>query len=180
MKATGIVRRIDDLGRVVIPKEIRRTMHIRDGEPLEIYTDCEGEVIFKKYSPIRELTEIATRYTDALNKTCAMQIVVIDRDIVVACAGAYKKELLDKKITIESEKLIEGRGLYVYKDNAQKIMLIQGGDTHFIKSLMPIFAEGDVTGAVAVVGNADEKSSSELEIKSIQAAAIFLGKHLES
>ena len=96
MKATGIVRRIDDLGRVVIPKEIRRTMRIREGDPLEIYTDREGEVIFKKYSPIGELVSFAAQYADTLNKTCGMSVVITDRDVVIACAGVSKKEYTDK------------------------------------------------------------------------------------
>ena len=92
MKATGIVRRIDDLGRIVIPKEIRRTMHIREGDPLEIYTDREGEVIFKKYSPIGELTEFASRYAETLHKTCGLAVAICDRDAVVACSGIPRKE----------------------------------------------------------------------------------------
>jgi AbrB family transcriptional regulator (stage V sporulation protein T) len=103
MKATGIVRRIDDLGRVVIPKEIRRTMRIKEGAPLEIYTDKDGEVIFKKYSPIGELAAFASEYVETLYKTCQMSVIVCDRDTVVACAGVSKKEYLDKKISDEFE-----------------------------------------------------------------------------
>ena len=97
MKATGIVRRIDDLGRVVIPKEIRRTMRIREGDPLEIYTDREGEVIFKKYSPIGELVDFAGQYADSLNKTCGIPVAICDRDSVVAVAGFSKKDYVEKK-----------------------------------------------------------------------------------
>ena len=100
MKATGIVRRIDDLGRVVIPKEIRRTMRIREGDPLEIYTDREGEVIFKKYSPIGELGQIAAQYAETLCKTCDLSVVVTDRDEVVAASGVPKKEYLEKKLVL--------------------------------------------------------------------------------
>ena len=112
MKATGIVRRIDDLGRVVIPKEIRRTMRIREGDPLEIFTDREGEVIFKKYSPIGELATFAAQYAETLHKTCGLSIVICDRDAVIACAGIPKKEYNDKKLSPELEKIIEGRSLY--------------------------------------------------------------------
>ena len=87
MKATGIVRRIDDLGRVVIPKEIRRTMRIREGDPLEIYTDRDGEVIFKKYSPIGELNTFAAQYAETLHKTCELDVIICDRDAVIAAAG---------------------------------------------------------------------------------------------
>ena len=109
MKATGIVRRIDDLGRVVIPKEIRRTMRIREGDPLEIFTDREGEVIFKKYSPIGELNSFASQYAETLHKTCGMAVVICDRDAVIACAGLPRKDYLDKKLSSELEEIVEGR-----------------------------------------------------------------------
>ena len=112
MKATGIVRRIDDLGRVVIPKEIRRTMRIREGDPLEIYTDREGEVIFKKYSPIGELTAFATEYAETLFKTCSLPIAVCDKDCIIACAGISKKEFMERKHSPEIENIIENRSLY--------------------------------------------------------------------
>ena len=108
MKATGIVRRIDDLGRVVIPKEIRRTMRIREGDPLEIYTDREGEVIFKKMTPpIGELTSFATQYAETLHKTCGLDVVICDRDAVDAAAGVSRKEYTDRKLTDELESIIE-------------------------------------------------------------------------
>ena len=108
MKATGIVRRIDDLGRVVIPKEIRRTMRIREGDPLEIYTDREGEVIFKKYSPIGELTTFASQYADTLYKTCNLEVLICDRDAVIAVAGVSKKEYMDKPLSSELDEIMQG------------------------------------------------------------------------
>ena len=116
MKATGIVRRIDDLGRVVIPKEIRRTMRIREGDPLEIYTDREGEVIFKKYSPIGELAQFAAQYAETLYKTCGLACVICDRDAVIASAGVPKKEYTDRKISAGVEKYMENRQLYTCAD----------------------------------------------------------------
>ena len=95
MKATGIVRRIDDLGRVVIPKEIRRTLRIREGDPLEIYTDREGEVIFKKYSPVGEPAGFASEYADALVQGTKLSVVICDRDHCIAAAGISKKDLDD-------------------------------------------------------------------------------------
>ena len=109
MKATGIVRRIDDLGRVVIPKEIRRTMRIREGDPLEIFTDRDGEVIFKKYSPIGELTAFAAQYAETLHKTCDLSVIICDRDSVVASAGVPKKEYADKPLSDEIEAIIGWR-----------------------------------------------------------------------
>ena len=107
MKATGIVRRIDDLGRVVIPKEIRRTMRIREGDPLEIYTDNDGEVIFKKYSPIGELSAFATQYAEVLSKIGGYPVVVCDRDHVISVAGIPKKELLERRVSPALEEVME-------------------------------------------------------------------------
>ena len=113
MKATGIVRRIDDLGRVVIPKEIRRTMRIREGDPLEIYTDADGEVIFKKYSPIGELSSITGQYADVLYRGTGLAVIVTDRDCVIACAGISKKEVIDRRVSQSLETVMEKRENYV-------------------------------------------------------------------
>ena len=109
MKATGIVRRIDDLGRVVIPKEIRRTLRIREGDPLEIYTDREGEVIFKKYSPMGEMGTMAAELAEALARTAGMSCAVCDRDAVIAAAGSAKKDILEKSVSPELEQMMEQR-----------------------------------------------------------------------
>lgn len=182
MKATGIVRRIDDLGRVVIPKEIRRTMRIREGDPLEIYTDREGEVIFKKYSPIGELASFAAQYADTLHKICAMAVVICDRDEVIASAGVGKKEYADRKMSEELENIVEKRSLYTHKADAEKVEVVRDG-AHFVSCAMPIIAEGDIIGCVCSVLPVDaEKSASpsELEIKLIQTAAGFLSRQMES
>ncbi|HBM75956.1 MAG TPA: stage V sporulation protein T, partial [Clostridiaceae bacterium] len=99
MKATGIVRRIDDLGRVVIPKEIRRTLRIREGDPLEIFTDREGGVILKKYSPIGELSDFAKEYTESLQQSIGNIVCISDKDSIIAVSGAPKKEYMDKRIS---------------------------------------------------------------------------------
>ena len=184
MKATGIVRRIDDLGRVVIPKEIRRTMRIREGDPLEIYTDREGEVIFKKYSPIGELMEFASEYAETLFRTCGMPVAVCDKDCVIACAGISKKEFVDRKHSQEMESVIEGRSLYTAPAFADKrIPLTDENPNYYISCAMPIFTEGDVIGCVASIGSTDGKyalPASEIETKLIQTAASFLGRQLEA
>ena len=182
MKATGIVRRIDDLGRVVIPKEIRRTMRIREGDPLEIYTDREGEVIFKKYSPIGELTGFAAQYAETLHKTCSMAVVICDRDAVIASAGVSKREYSDRKISKELEEIIERRNLYTYREAGEKIYVTEDAGSHYIGCAMPIITEGDIIGCVAalVQEGVDSGQASETEVKLIQTAAHFLGKQLES
>ena len=186
MKATGIVRRIDDLGRVVIPKEIRRTMRIREGDPLEIYPDREGEVIFKKYSPIGELSAFAAQYAETLYKTANMSVIISDRDAVIACAGVPRKEYTDKHLSPELEEIIETRGMYTWHEGSDKIPVIVDGTSHFVSCAMPIMSEGDVVGCVAALcdstGNdrARDSVGVEIETKLILTAAGFLGRQLES
>ena len=181
MKATGIVRRIDDLGRVVIPKEIRRTMRIREGDPLEIYTDCEGEVIFKKYSPIGEMNGFAAEYAETLHKTCGLSVAICDRDAVIACSGLPKKEFHEKSISGEVGKIIEGRNVYQFKPGEGKLSVTEEAGDYFVSCAMPIISEGDVTGCViSAAHDESERIDSELEVKLVQTAAGFLGKQLES
>ena len=180
MKATGIVRRIDDLGRVVIPKEIRRTMRIREGDPLEIYTNREGEVIFKKYSPIGEINSFAAQYAETLYRTCNLEILICDRDAVIALAGVSKKEYMDRTLSPELEKIMEGRSVYRYREGEEYIYPINGQTAHFVSCAMPIITEGDVTGCViSVVKDENERCGDEVESKLIQTAAGFLSRQLE-
>ena len=179
MRATGIVRRIDDLGRVVIPKEIRRTMRIREGDPLEIYTDHEGEVIFKKYSPIGELAQFASQYAETLYKTCGLAVVICDRDTVIAAAGVPKRDYNDHKLTPEAESAMETRQLYTMR-GGESFPIVENGQP--VGCLMPIITEGDLSGCVASI-RTDEGGKTtvtpEIESKLIQTAAGFLGKQLE-
>ena len=179
MKATGIVRRIDDLGRVVIPKEIRRTMRIREGDPLEIYTDRDGEVIFKKYSPIGEWSQFAAQYADTLNKTCGLNVIISDRDAIIAAAGVSKREYADRRLTPEFEEIMDTRSLFSGNES-NKINVIEGG-VHYVSSAMPIVSDGDIIGCVASLVADGEKYPSDLpEAKLIQTAASFLGKQTEA
>ncbi len=183
MKATGIVRRIDDLGRVVIPKEIRRTMRIREGDPLEIYTDRDGEVIFKKYSPIGELHGFAAEYADTLQKTAGMPIFVCDRDAIICVSGASKREYSERKISHSLEEIIESRALYVRSSGKETIPLTEDG-SHYVSCAMPIISEGDLVGCILSAWQYDfpegEKLADGIESKLIQTAGIFLGKQMES
>ena len=185
MKATGIVRRIDDLGRVVIPKEIRRTMRIREGDPLEIYTDREGEVIFKKYSPIGELTAFAGQYAETLHKTCGLAVAICDRDAIIACAGISKKEYTDKPLSDGVEGIMQARGLYTHAAGDEEMPLTPDSQSHFVRCAMPILSEGDIVGCVVSVcpvgeGESADRLAPEIESKLIQTAAHFLGRQLES
>lgn len=182
MKATGIVRRIDDLGRVVIPKEIRRTMRIREGDPLEIYTDREGEVIFKKYSPVGELSSFASQYAETLHKTCGLAVLISDRDAIVATAGVSRKEYGDKRLSPELEAIIEKRSLFTYKEGDDAIPVTADSTSHSVSVAMPILSEGDIVGCViSVLPREGERTTldSDVETKLIQTAAGFLGRQLE-
>ncbi len=180
MKATGIVRRIDDLGRVVIPKEIRRTMKIREGAPLEIYTDREGVVIFKKYSPVGEMNGFAEEYAETLHKTCGLGIIICDRDSIITLSGVSKREFLEKNISKEISELIEERSIYSYIEGSEKVYITDDNREYFASVIAPIVSEGDVIGCViSVVSDKNERIDSELELKLIQTAAVFLGKRID-
>ena len=178
MKATGIVRRIDDLGRVVIPKEIRRTMRIREGDPLEIFTDQNGEVILKKYSPVGEMGAFASQYADVLSKATGLTSVVCDRDHVIAVSGGAKKELLERRVSSQLEDLMESRRNYIAsKDDPNEFFPIEGIDkTAFAAS--PIVAAGDVSGAVLLLSNGQNKAP-ESDGKLCSIASAFIGKQME-
>lgn len=175
MKATGIVRRIDDLGRVVIPKEIRRTMRIREGDPLEIYTDRDGEVIFKKYSPMGELLGFADELADAVSRTSGLSCVICDRDVVIAVGGNAKKEVYEKNVSEDLENIMNNRKSYEYK-NGEKNIYICGDNEYNVVVATPIISDGDVAGCVALVSK-EQTPSTEVETKLTQTAAGFLSKH---
>lgn len=179
MKATGIVRRIDDLGRVVIPKEIRRTMRIREGDPLEIYTDNDGEVIFKKYSPLGELGTFASQYAEVLNKTASLPTVVCDRDHVISVAGIPKKELLERRVSPALEEMMEQRRSFANtQTDGKKIQPVEGVDRYALAGA-PIVSAGDVCGSIMFLSGESSSPATDTEIKLIAAAAAFLGKQME-
>ena len=180
MKATGIVRRIDDLGRVVIPKEIRRTMRIREGDPLEIYTDRDGEVIFKKYSPMGELSDFAVQLCDTMGKTTGHTVAICDRDTIIAANGSARRDLLEKRITDGVENIIQGRNIYRRGESDAKILAAEGNDTYFVSIASPILAEGDVSGCVMLLANDESAVMGDAEYKVVQTVSGFLGKQMEN
>ncbi|MFP4662349.1 MAG: stage V sporulation protein T [Halanaerobiales bacterium] len=183
MKATGIVRRIDDLGRVVIPKEIRRTMRIREGEPLEIFVDREGEVILKKYSPIGELSEFAQEYADALAEETDHGVFVLDRDVVIAVSGVQRKVFLEKQISPEAEKVMENRRATIINEKGAAAFCqgVEDNEDYVFSSsvLAPIIVEGDPIGVVVMSSKEEGKEVGELEMKLTTTAASFLAKQME-
>lgn len=180
MKATGIVRRIDDLGRVVIPKEIRRTMRIREGDPLEIYTSSDGGVVFKKYSLMTGLSEFAGQMCETLNRATGRGAVIVDRDNCIALSGVPRRELLDRQISTELERLMEGRQIYQHKPGEPAIPVCSDGNKYFLALAAPILTEGDVLGCVLFVGEEGNLDGGEVDYKLVQAMAGFLGRHMES
>lgn len=177
MKATGIVRRIDDLGRIVIPKEIRRTLRIREGDALEIFTDAQGEVIFKKYSPVGEISTFAGQYVEVLFKVTNLPALICDRDHIVAAAGVSRKEYIERRITPELEECMQGRKSFISKGKSV-LRPVEGVD-RAASLIFPIVAASDVTGAVILLTNENDESPTDTETKLIQVAASFLGKQME-
>lgn len=185
MKATGIVRRIDDLGRVVIPKEIRRTLRIREGDPLEIFVDRDGEVILKKYSPIRELGEFAKEYTDSLFEATGHITCISDRDTIIAVSGASKKEYLNKALGPAIEQAMKERKTVHIGIGEQSLCIscLKNEDEDSCKYtsevIAPIILQGDSIGAVMLLSKEPNKTMGELEIKLVETAAGFLAKQME-
>lgn len=179
MKATGIVRRIDDLGRVVIPKEIRRTLRIHEGDPLEIYTDANGEVIFKKYSPVGEMSGFAEQYAEVLSKVARQPVLISDNDHIVAAAGISKKEMLERRISPMLEDYIMGRKSYFAGTSGVPPLYPVENIERNAAIMYPIIAAGDVTGSVILLFNESNTPPTETENKLIQTAAAFLGRQSE-
>jgi AbrB family transcriptional regulator (stage V sporulation protein T) len=179
MKATGIVRRIDDLGRVVIPKEIRRTLRIREGDPLEIFVDRDGEVILKKYSPIGELGDFAKEYAESLYESTNHITMISDRDNVIAIAGASKKEYLEKQIGPMVENCMENRKTSLESGTAQYEIIKDMAETYSSYVIAPIIAGGDPIGAVLLLNKDESIKMGEMEIKMAETAAGFLAKQME-
>ena len=175
MKATGIVRRIDDLGRVVIPKEIRRTMRIREGDPLEIYTDRNGEVIFKKYSPMGDLNTFVSQLCDSVSKTIGTSCVICDRDSVIAVSGTAKKDVYERSISTELERAMEQRQIIRPTDTP---VSLTDDDRYRISIAAPVITGGDVSGCVALLRDEQHPTVGEVESKLLQTAATFLSQQL--
>ena len=180
MKATGIVRRVDDLGRIVIPKEIRRTLRIREGDPLEIYTEKDGGVIFRKYSPMGDLQEFAAQMCDAIGANTGRIAAVADRDSIIALSGAPKRELMDKPNSPELDKLMEQRRNYRYQSGESLIKATEGSDKYHLGVAAPILSQGDLMGCVMLLLEQDDAPLSESDQMLAQTAAGFLGKQMES
>lgn len=181
MKATGIVRRIDDLGRVVIPKEIRRTLRIRESDPLEIFTDREGEIILKKYSPIGELGSFAKEYAEALAAASGHSVCITDRDQVIAAAGGMKKETIGAPVTGQLEEIMTEREHILTDTQSRNHVKITKDDSEEAcpQVISPILCEGDVIGSVILRSRDVHRSMGETEQILAKCAAGFMGRQME-
>ena len=177
MKATGIVRRIDDLGRIVIPKEIRKTLKVREGEPLEIFTDREGQIILKKYSPMGEMGLFAKQYAEALAQSSGYTVCISDKDTIIAASGQGRRELQDKEISHELERFMEQRQVSMATVSEKAyIPITENGERYESQVIMPIVSEGDAIGSVVMLG---QTPMEDVDKKLVMTAAGFLGKQME-
>ena len=182
MKATGIVRRIDELGRVVIPKEIRRTLRIREGNPLEIFTDKDGEIILKKYSPIGELGDFSNEYAEALYHSMGHTACICDKDTIISASGTGKKELMDKPISSQLERTITERKKGIFSAGAGLLPVTSGEgeeEKYASQVIVPIIADGDSIGAVIMLTKEPAVKMGESEMKVAETAAKFIGMQME-
>jgi len=183
LKATGIVRRIDELGRIVIPKEIRRTLRIREGDPLEIFTDRGGEVILKKYSPVGELSGFAAELAQALNQTSGLLSAVCDKDSFIAAAGISRKELLEQPLSPDLEQAVQGKATVVRSAADGGMLRITGAkDTpnpYTAMALCPILSLGDAIGAVLVLSKEQGAAIEPSAVKECELIAAFLSKLMD-
>lgn len=177
MKATGIVRRIDELGRIVVPKEIRRTLRIREGDPLEVYTDREGEIILKKYSPVGELSNFATQYTKVLSEMTGRLACICDKDHIIAAFGSGKKGLENQPITQKMESVIEQRKDYSTREQVSVVPIAEGVATeHTSQVISVVNVHGDALGAVILLG---DEAMTEMDETLVKTTAEFLGSILQ-
>ena len=183
MRATGIVRRIDELGRVVIPKEIRRTLRIREGDPLEIFTDHDGEVVLKKYSPIVEIAAIAKDYTDSLHRTLGHVALICDRDAIVSSSGAAKREYVEKALSPDVEQILQSRQISVLNMMAGAKMIPVTSDDHpeayTAQIVAPILADGEIIGGLILLSREAGLTMSDVDRKVAETTANIVGKQME-
>ncbi len=181
MKATGIVRRIDDLGRIVIPKEIRRTMRIREGDPMEIFTSREGEILLKKYSPVGELSEFAVSLAESLAQVLGELVCITDRDYIISAAGTGKKEFDGKALDAQMQSAIDKRSNLVAAGEKNNMVKVTVSDekNYERQVVATILSNGDSIGAIVILSKDTARNKDELILQIAKTAATFLGRHLE-
>lgn len=179
MKATGIVRRVDSLGRVVIPKEIRHTLRIREGSPLEIYTDKEGGVTFRKYSPLGELQEFSDQVCRSIHRNTGFIAAISDPDSIIAVAGIPKRELQNRPNSAELEALMTQRKTYCFQPGQERVPPTDASDKYYLGVAVPILSQGDLSGCVMLLLHEDAPVPTDAHRTLTQTIAGFLGDQLE-
>lgn len=177
MKATGIVRRIDKLGRVVIPMEIRRVMRINDGDQLEIYTD-DNQIMFQKYSTIENMGAAVKDILTALYRNYKMPVIACDKEKVVAAKGISSKEIINRRISDELSEIMKRRKVYVYDGNDNALCFPVDGFGRYAVACAPVIASGDIAGAILYLSadNAPLSPASETQVALVQVFASYLGE----
>lgn len=178
IKATGIVRRIDDLGRIVIPKEIRKKFKLREGDPMEIFVTEEG-ILFKKYSPVGQLDDFAKEYASSLFENTGHTAIITDRDTVIAIAGGSRREYLDKNVGEIIYQCLDNRISKMNNDliDFEIIDGVKEECSSFV--ITPIVIEGDPVGSILLLNKDENVKMGQLEIKLVETAASFLVKQIE-
>ena len=181
MKATGIIRKIDELGRIVIPKEIRRTLHIRETDSMEIFTDDDGAIILKKYSSMGDSIKFAKDYAESMARMSGHSVCITDKEQIIAAAGAEKKELMEQKLSQELEDAIHERKKVCAAKNDKEYVNVTDNSSHSFHAeiISPIISTGDVLGAVIMLSNNEKTQLSGTEQKLTETAADFIGRHME-
>lgn len=179
MKATGIIRKIDDLGRIVIPKEIRKTLRIREGDPMEIYVEKNGEIVLKRFAPLGDIVDEVICLAEALAKNTGMSVYITDTQTVIAVNAKSKKSNLDRQITEQLLDILEERVLYINKgDNEVKITEKDGTNTYLSQAISPIISEGDVIGSIILFSEGTKKNPTDAELKMLKLATEFLSNQM--
>lgn len=178
-----MIRKIDELGRIVIPKEMRKTLHIREADPIEIYVNNDGDIILRKYSELRDMGAFAKEYCESLAEVSGKLVAITDRNQIIAISGAKGcKELLDKPLTKELEQTLDDReSITAMKTDKQYIPIVTNEKEPLKfniswQMIMPIICHGDIVGSVIFLSTDEKTKPSEVEQKLLQAAATFLGK----
>ena len=175
MKATGVVRRIDDLGRIVLPKELRRTMRIKEGDSLEIYIDGMDQIMLKKYSPVQSMNEFVKEFADSVYTSNKLDIIITDNERVIACAGNFKYNLVGKKISMKLEEKLNKRQTQII-DETEKFEICENIEMYRTMIIRPINVFGDIMGCVIVFGN---KGITPLEKSIAEFSGTFMSRYLE-
>lgn len=179
MKATGIVRKIDELGRIVIPKEIRKTLKVKEGMPLEIYTDHEGGIVLRKYLPFSEMTALSGEYAECMARQTGAAVFITDREKVIAVAGTSAKNFLGTRISRSLERVLDDRDERLPVSERRRFIPVTEGMEETGEAYSLIRSGGEVMGAVILLMKDVRKRAGELERKVTSVAAEFLGKQVD-